>query len=174
MSIWTSFVGGISKVTPRSYELVVSSLKVVPTARTTSASFVSELATELPTFPGWKPQSGLSAGKPPFASPLKEQTTGAPRNSATATTSSPAPDSGAGDDGASATGDSGRSARPFCPPRKCRNPRAKPSRLSSACLHRTDHRLQRARGGGLGNIGVFGDVLDQFGLVHGAPRRENC
>ena len=40
-------------------------------------------------------------------------------------------------------------------------------------LHCTDHRLERARGGGLGDVGVFCDVLDQFGLVHRGPSCRN-
>ena len=39
-------------------------------------------------------------------------------------------------------------------------------------LDSADGGLQRAGGGGLGNVGVLGDVLDQFGFVHRIPSKE--
>uniref|UniRef100_E6PMZ3 Uncharacterized protein n=1 Tax=mine drainage metagenome TaxID=410659 RepID=E6PMZ3_9ZZZZ len=36
-------------------------------------------------------------------------------------------------------------------------------------LHTLDHRVKRARGSGLGDVGFFGDVFDQFCFIHSSP-----
>jgi len=46
--------------------------------------------------------------------------------------------------------------------------------LSQRCLDGANRRIQRASGGGLGDVGMAGDRVDHFGFVHEASFQETC